>query len=211
MSVSQRAHPSAPSPFLGAQDRLGPGTASGITSNNNTGGIACRYWRNNPTISPNMRGVGARSRRGASIIGTMIQTSSGLGRSNGDSGRLCSIVLNTFRWLSVWTNSSWNLPRPYRTWSAQLDSTTATRRPCTITAGKNGGGGGGGLVKVLMGTGVTVRARAMLYNAVVHTVFLYGSKRWMVTEEILKVMKGFHHWVARRITGKTAWPTVDTE
>ena len=46
---------------------------------------------------PNVRGVGARYNHGVSVIDTMSQTSSGLGRSNGDGGRLYSTVLKLVR------------------------------------------------------------------------------------------------------------------
>ena len=32
-------------------------------------------------------------------------------------------------------------------------------------------------------------------------MLLYGNKSWVVTGEMLKVLDGFHHWAARRITG----------
>ena len=32
-------------------------------------------------------------------------------------------------------------------------------------------------------------------------MLLYGRDSWLVTEAILNVMEGFHHWVARRIAG----------
>ena len=34
-------------------------------------------------------------------------------------------------------------------------------------------------------------------------VLLYGSKSWVVTGDMLKVLTGFHHWVEQRITGMT--------
>ena len=60
------------------------------------------------------------------------------------------------------------------------------------------------IVRVLAKTGATVRARGMVYKAVVQSVLLYGTERWVVTEEMLKVFKGFHHWAERRITGMKA-------
>ena len=57
------------------------------------------------------------------------------------------------------------------------------------------------MTKVMTKIGVKLRAWAMMYNVVVHTVILYGSKSWVVTEVMLKVMEGFHHWVAQRISG----------
>ena len=54
--------------------------------------------------------------------------------------------------------------------------------------------------KVVTKTGETVRARGMLYNAVVKLVLLNGSDNWVVMKDMLKVLEGFHHWSERRIT-----------
>ena len=56
-----------------------------------------------------------------------------------------------------------------------------------------------------------VRAREMLYKAVVQTVLLHGSKSWLVKGEILKVLEIFHHQVARWIAGKKSWSMVEGE
>ena len=40
-----------------------------------------------------------------------------------------------------------------------------------------------------------------MYKAVSYTVLLYGSKSWVVTEAMLKILEGFHHRAARRIAG----------
>ena len=57
--------------------------------------------------------------------------------------------------------------------------------------------------KVTLKTGATVQVRIMLDKAVVKMVLLYGSKSWVVTGAMLKVIEGFHHFLARRITGMT--------
>ena len=54
--------------------------------------------------------------------------------------------------------------------------------------------GNGG--KVVTKTGSTLQERCMLYKAAVQSVFLYGSERWVVTGDILRVLEGFHHRVA---------------
>ena len=36
-------------------------------------------------------------------------------------------------------------------------------------------------------------AQGAMYKAVVQSVLSYGSKIWMVTGEMLKVLEGFHH------------------
>ena len=50
-------------------------------------------------------------------------------------------------------------------------------------------------------TGATVQAWGVMYNAVEHSVLLYGSESWVVIGEMIKVLDGFHHWEARRIIG----------
>ena len=57
------------------------------------------------------------------------------------------------------------------------------------------------VLEVLTKSGAAVRAREMMYKAVVHMVFLYGSERYVVTGVMLTILEGFHHWVARRIAG----------
>ena len=53
--------------------------------------------------------------------------------------------------------------------------------------------------KVLTNMGAMVRVQEMMYMSVVQTVLLYRIQGWVVTEAMLKVLEGFHHWVARRI------------
>ena len=67
----------------------------------------------------------------------------------------------------------------------------------------------GVVVNLLMRMEETVRARVILYKAVVQTLLLYGRNIWLVTVSMLKVLEGFHHRVARRISGKTAQDTVE--
>ena len=57
--------------------------------------------------------------------------------------------------------------------------------------------------RVLERTVVTVQARGEIYKAVDQSVLLYGSKSWVVTGEMLKVLTAFHHWAERRIMGMT--------
>ena len=56
--------------------------------------------------------------------------------------------------------------------------------------------------RVMEKAGTTVQARAMIYKAVVQTVLLYGSKSWMITGAMMKVLEAFHHHIARRLPGK---------
>ena len=59
------------------------------------------------------------------------------------------------------------------------------------------------VVRVLESTGEMVRDHGAMYKAVAQLVLLYGSKRWVATGEMLKVLSGLHHRAARQITGMT--------
>ena len=56
---------------------------------------------------------------------------------------------------------------------------------------------------VLVNRGGTTKAREMMYKAVVQAVLLYGSEIWVVTDEMMAVLEGFHHSIGRRIAGMT--------
>ena len=43
--------------------------------------------------------------------------------------------------------------------------------------------------------------QGMMYKALEQSVLLYDSNIWVVTKDMLKVLEGFHHRTARRITG----------
>ena len=60
------------------------------------------------------------------------------------------------------------------------------------------------VARVLERTVATVRAQGEMYKAVAQSVLLYGSKRLVVTGEMIKVLTRFHHLAARRITRMTA-------
>ena len=64
---------------------------------------------------------------------------------------------------------------------------------------------------MVMRTGTTVRARGMLYKKFAQSVLLHGIESWVVMGAMLKVIEGFHHRVARRITGMTARHTMIVE
>ena len=57
------------------------------------------------------------------------------------------------------------------------------------------------VVRVLERTVATVWAQRAMYKEVAQSVILYNSKSWVVTGEMIKVLEGFYHWAARRITG----------
>ena len=46
---------------------------------------------------------------------------------------------------------------------------------------------------VLVEAGMTLRYTVMFYKAVVQAVLLYRSKRWSITDTMMKLMEGFHH------------------
>ena len=50
-----------------------------------------------------------------------------------------------------------------------------------------------------------MREREMMYKLVVQTEFLYGSKSWLVMDDMLKVLEGFHHRVDRSIAEIPGW------
>ena len=48
-----------------------------------------------------------------------------------------------------------------------------------------------------------MRARSIIYKDVVQTVILYRSNVWVITGAMLKLLELFHHWIMRKIKGKT--------
>ena len=42
----------------------------------------------------------------------------------------------------------------------------------------------------------------MFYKALAQSVLLYGCETWTITPSLLAPLRGFHHRVARQITGK---------
>ena len=61
------------------------------------------------------------------------------------------------------------------------------------------------VTKFLVNSGVTMQSHLMMYNTVLHTVFICGGKSWVVTDAVLKVMEGSHHRAHRRIAGISVW------
>src|SRR6476660_4308519 len=41
----------------------------------------------------------------------------------------------------------------------------------------------------------------MFYKAIIQSVLLYGSELWNISSPMLKLLKGFHHRIARRLSG----------
>lgn len=56
--------------------------------------------------------------------------------------------------------------------------------------------------KVLVREGATPVISGKFYKAVVQAVLLYGSDTWVWTEPMLNALRGFHHRVARRLSGR---------
>ena len=50
-----------------------------------------------------------------------------------------------------------------------------------------------------------------MHKAVVKSVLLYGNDIWVVMGAMIKVLEGFHRWVARRIMGMAARNTTGKE
>ena len=60
------------------------------------------------------------------------------------------------------------------------------------------------MAKVKGKTRAPVKARSMVYKAVVQEVLLYGRKIWVVTDAMMKLMEGFHRRISIYIMGMTA-------
>ena len=52
--------------------------------------------------------------------------------------------------------------------------------------------------------GATVRSQVLMYKLLAQSVIFYGKESWVVTGDMFKVLDGFHHQVAWRITGLVA-------
>jgi hypothetical protein len=55
--------------------------------------------------------------------------------------------------------------------------------------------------RVLSCKGADPWTSAMFYKAIVQSTLLYGSEMWDVTIKVVKALSGFHHQVARRLSG----------
>ena len=65
--------------------------------------------------------------------------------------------------------------------------------------------------RVLEKTGASARAGGMFHKVVVQTVLLHGCETWTITDSVIKVLEGFHHRIARRISGETAFRVGDNQ
>ena len=68
------------------------------------------------------------------------------------------------------------------------------------------------MVENVMGKmGALIKARTMMYKAVVQAVILYGRKIWVATDEMMAVLEVFHNRIAGPISGTTARKSNDRE
>lgn len=56
--------------------------------------------------------------------------------------------------------------------------------------------------RLLAREGADARMSGIFYKAVVQAVLLYGCETWVVTPAVLAALEGFHHRVARRLSGR---------
>ena len=57
--------------------------------------------------------------------------------------------------------------------------------------------------------GADARTLGMFYVAVVQAVLIYRSEMWVMSPRIGKMLGGFYHWVAHRLTGWQAKRRLD--
>jgi hypothetical protein len=60
----------------------------------------------------------------------------------------------------------------------------------------------GMVARVLTREGATPRTSAIFYTAIVQSTLLYGAETWDATDKVFKALAGFHHRVARRLSGR---------
>ena len=58
------------------------------------------------------------------------------------------------------------------------------------------------VAKVLTAEGAPPKACAMFYKAIVQTVLLFGSETWVITNQMMEKLRGFHYRVASQICRK---------
>ena len=61
------------------------------------------------------------------------------------------------------------------------------------------------MYSVLRREGSDARTLGRIYVTVVQAVMIYGSETWVITPYIGRVLGGFHHRVACRLTGRQPW------
>ena len=66
------------------------------------------------------------------------------------------------------------------------------------------------LSRVLSRVGADARTLGRIYVVVVQAFILYRSETWVTTPHIGRVLGGFRHRVARRMTGQQPWKGRDS-
>ena len=61
------------------------------------------------------------------------------------------------------------------------------------------------LTHILIRGGADAQTSGQIYLAVVQSVLLYGSKTWVLTPHMKRVLGGFHHGMDLRLTGQQPW------
>jgi len=57
------------------------------------------------------------------------------------------------------------------------------------------------VTRILTREGASPKVSAMFYKAVVQSVLLFGCETWVESNAIMRSLKGFHHYVARKLSG----------
>jgi hypothetical protein len=55
------------------------------------------------------------------------------------------------------------------------------------------------------------RISATFYKATIQTLLLYGSETWVLTDDIIQLLRSFHHGIAQKLTGRHPRPIPDTD
>ena len=59
--------------------------------------------------------------------------------------------------------------------------------------------------RVLAREGASPKVSGMFYKAIVQSVLLYGVETWVISSPMLQALRGFHHRIARCLTGRQGW------
>jgi hypothetical protein len=60
--------------------------------------------------------------------------------------------------------------------------------------------------RILLREGATPKILAKSYKAVVQSVLLFSCETWVISRPSMGLLEGFHHTIARRLTGWTCCP-----
>ena len=58
------------------------------------------------------------------------------------------------------------------------------------------------MTQVLSREGTDAQTLGQIYLAVVESDMIYGSETWVMTPRIGRILGGFHHRLARKLTGR---------